>query len=352
MNALGNKLKSEETRRQQLDLILTMRNKMRYLTDKIRSDEIKPDTISKGVEELNALVSQSLVGLRGKISEEELALKRMELEMAEEKKRKDVAERQRIEEEETRRRRAELERKCMLENLEAMSIKSPPAASPEHNLQQLSEAQTRAQQERLDHELALRLAREGGTPMDALGFNGSGGSNQVSPLMLPRSAAVLQQRESQASKKHNLSKWKYSELRDTINTSCDIELLEACREEFHRRLKVYHEWKSRNAKLAKDTAVGDSEERAPQSIMQHALNGTLPGQRGSGTMRRPSDASGEERFFRIPFVRPSAVSGQKGWWFAHFQGQWIARQMELHPEKVPILLVAGKKRGPPILRRG
>jgi len=26
--------------------------------------------------------------------------------------------------------------------------------------------------------------------------------------------------------KFDLSKWKYSELRDTINTSCDIELLE------------------------------------------------------------------------------------------------------------------------------
>nr|2N0Z_A Chain A, Unconventional myosin-VI [Homo sapiens] len=41
-------------------------------------------------------------------------------------------------------------------------------------------------------------------------------------------------------KKYDLSKWKYAELRDTINTSCDIELLAACREEFHRRLKVYH----------------------------------------------------------------------------------------------------------------
>jgi len=26
--------------------------------------------------------------------------------------------------------------------------------------------------------------------------------------------------------KYDLSKWKYSELRDAINTSCDIELLE------------------------------------------------------------------------------------------------------------------------------
>jgi myosin-6 len=32
----------------------------------------------------------------------------------------------------------------------------------------------------------------------------------------------------------------YAELRDTINTSCYVDLLEACKEEFHRRLKVYH----------------------------------------------------------------------------------------------------------------
>lgn len=33
-------------------------------------------------------------------------------------------------------------------------------------------------------------------------------------------------REAAANKKYDLSKWKYAELRDTINTSCDIELLE------------------------------------------------------------------------------------------------------------------------------
>ena len=29
-------------------------------------------------------------------------------------------------------------------------------------------------------------------------------------------------------------------------------------------------------------------------------------------------------------------------WYAHFDGEWIARQMELHPDKPPILLVAGE----------
>ena len=49
-----------------------------------------------------------------------------------------------------------------------------------------------------------------------------------------------------------------------------------------------------------------------------------------------------QRYFRIPFVRPDAKGGKKGWWFAHFDGQWIARQLELHPEKAPVVLVQGK----------
>lgn len=57
-----------------------------------------------------------------------------------------------------------------------------------------------------------------------------------------------------------------------------------------------------------------------------------------------------QRFFRIPFVRPSTIlaspgqdNNKRGWWFAHFDGQYVARQMELHPDKQPILLVAGKE---------
>ena len=45
---------------------------------------------------------------------------------------------------------------------------------------------------------------------------------------LKRSSTVTAQREANANKKYDLSKWKYAELRDTINTSCDIELLGLC----------------------------------------------------------------------------------------------------------------------------
>lgn len=57
-----------------------------------------------------------------------------------------------------------------------------------------------------------------------------------------------------------------------------------------------------------------------------------------------------QRYFRIPFVRPAPncengsgdLTGKRGMWYAHFNGQYVARQMELHPDKPPILLVAGK----------
>lgn len=146
-----------------------------------------------------------------------------------------------------------------------------------------------------------------------------------------RSEAVKNQQANLAKSKYDLSKWKYSELRDTINTSCDIELLEACRHEFHRRLKVYHAWKAKNRKRT----TMDENERAPRSVMESAAK----------TPRLPQKAildNNTQRYFRIPFQRPGGDQAKRGWWYAHFDGQYVARQMELHPDKAPILLVAGK----------
>lgn len=332
---LAGKLKSPEERREQLEQTHAMRNKSRYLFEKIRADEIKPEAIKNGIDELNRLINQMLDHLRGKINEEERLLK-LEQEMTAERLRKEREEQAVKEQADMKRRKAEMEEKRIQETMANLATISSAPKPPSMNEVAATEAARRTnavrlQQEQQDHELALRLARENGNSPDSLMSNGSG---HISPVMLQRSPAVLQQREALASKKHDLSKWKYSELRDTINTSCDIELLEACREEFHRRLKVYHEWKAKN--LVKDGQAGNEfEERAPQSIMQNAaISNPRP--------VRPANNSGDSRYFRIPFVRPSVITGQKGWWFAHFEGQWIARQMELHPEKLPILLAAGE----------
>ena len=35
------------------------------------------------------------------------------------------------------------------------------------------------------------------------------------------------------------------------------------------------------------------------------------------------------------------TANKRGWWYAHFDGQYVARQMELHPDKPAILLISG-----------
>lgn len=51
-------------------------------------------------------------------------------------------------------------------------------------------------------------------------------SNIFNQIKYSRSENVRAQQQLIGKQKHDLSKWKYSELRDAINTSCDIELLE------------------------------------------------------------------------------------------------------------------------------
>lgn len=61
-----------------------------------------------------------------------------------------------------------------------------------------------------------------------------------------------------------------------------------------------------------------------------------------------SGAANTQRFFRIPFARPAdeyrdnPTQPKKGMWWAHFDDQYIARQMEIYPDKEPIILVAGE----------
>ena len=102
------------------------------------------------------------------------------------------------------------------------------------------------------------------------------------------------------------------------------DIAEACREEFHRRLKVYHAWKARNKK--KDSPFDDGL-RAPSSVTEQL--GKIPITMTGGPARK-SIISTDQRYFRLPFTRPNS-DGARGWWFAHFDGDWIARQMELHP---------------------
>uniref|UniRef100_A0A7N8Y7V3 Unconventional myosin-VI n=1 Tax=Mastacembelus armatus TaxID=205130 RepID=A0A7N8Y7V3_9TELE len=273
--------------------------------------------------EYQALVTRSeqlLTAMQNKKKEEEERerLRRIEEEMERERKRREEEERRRKQEEEDRRLRNLCVCVCVCVQME-MELQLQAEREEEAARQAVLE------QERRDRELALRIAQSEAELIPEE-------QRRLSPQVQASKAAA-------GAKKYELSKWKYAELRDAINTSCDIELLAACREEFHRRLKVYHAWKSKNKKRNTET-----EQRAPKSVTDYAQQNPappIPARQYEVAMNR------QQRYFRIPFIRPGdqykdPQNKKKGWWYAHFDGPWIARQMELHPDKHPILLVAGK----------
>lgn len=310
------------------------------LMAKIKSTMMTREQIQK---EYDALVQSSevlLSALQKKKQQEEEAerLRRIQEEMEKERKRREEDEQRRRKEEEERRMKLEMEAKRKQEEEERKKREDDEKriqAEVEAQLARQREEETQQQavleQERRDRELALRIARSEAELISD--------EAQADLAALRRGPAVQATKAAAGTKKHDLSKWKYAELRDTINTSCDIELLAACREEFHRRLKVYHAWKSKNKKRNTET-----EQRAPKSVTDYAQQNPaaqLPARQQEIEMNR------QQRFFRIPFIRPAdqykdPQNKKKGWWYAHFDGPWIARQMELHPDKPPILLVAGK----------
>ncbi|KJH44471.1 hypothetical protein DICVIV_09504 [Dictyocaulus viviparus] len=179
-----------------------------------------------------------------------------------------------------------------------------------------------AERERLDTMIATRLSRDSGraTMIDTPTTSMSSGSSIDS---------------TKSKTKHDLSAWRYAELRDTINTSTDMELLMACKEEFHRRLRIYNAWKSRNQS---DNEAARTTPRAPNAVYTNA-------QKRSIVAPQVNPALTMQRYFKIvislKIITDSRIV-QNGLWYAHFNGQWIQRQIEMHPNKSPVLLVAGR----------
>uniref|UniRef100_A0A665WRG8 Unconventional myosin-VI n=1 Tax=Echeneis naucrates TaxID=173247 RepID=A0A665WRG8_ECHNA len=296
---------------------------------------------------------QLLSSMQKKKQEEEESerLKHIEEEMEKERKRREKEEQ-----------RLMAKQKCCVMYLQA-ELEFQLAQEREEQVQRAAILE----QERRDRELAMRIAQseaeliteEGqmdaglrrylfhlvtcAAPMCALTFIYSL-SHPCSSVLYHRGPQVQATKAAAGVKKYDLSKWKYAELRDVINTSCDIELLAACREEFHRRLKVYHAWKSKNKKRNDD----GNDQRAPKSVTDYGFFSTEQNPTPPMTAQHQEVAMNrQQRYFRIPFIRPAdqykdPQNKKKGWWYAHFDGPWIARQMELHPDKQPIVLVAGK----------
>ncbi|XP_070491235.1 myosin heavy chain 95F isoform X2 [Chironomus tepperi] len=336
METIANQLKQdrESMMKQLKDIELQIDTAIK----KIKSNEkIKSSEIDGFLSQLTNKANQQMNTIRVKLqeqrnAEEQERLRQIQLKMEAERLAKEEEERRLREEEENRRKKAEMELRRKQEEAERLRMEEEDRkaalmlqAQLEKEAQEDSKYRQQLEQERRDHELALRLAQE------------SNGQLDESPQMSRKSEAIRAQQQMAGKQKYDLSKWKYSELRDAINTSCDIELLEACRHEFHRRLKVYHAWKAKNRKRT----TMEENERAPKSVMENAAKVPLRSQ----PVKNPDPASASvHRYFRIPFMRPNANvndNTNRGWWYAHFDGSYVARQMELHAEKPPILLIAG-----------
>uniref|UniRef100_A0A673KUR8 Unconventional myosin-VI n=1 Tax=Sinocyclocheilus rhinocerous TaxID=307959 RepID=A0A673KUR8_9TELE len=321
------------------------------LMAKIKSTVMSRKEIEQEYEGLVKRSEQLLSSMQKKKQEQEETerLKRIQEEMERERKRHKEEEQLRKQEEEDRHMKAEMEQKRKQEEEERKKREEEERVMQAELEMQLAlereeetQRQTMLEQERRDRELAMRIAQsEAELIQDEAQMDPSLRSvaKTASNLLSEVGAQVQANKVAAGVKKYDLSKWKYAELRDAINTSCDIEMLAACREEFHRRLKVYHAWKSKNKKRNTDTEM-----RAPKSVTDYAQQNPappVPARQQEIAMNR------QQRYFRIPFIRPAdqykdPQNKKKGWWYAHFDGPWIARQMELHPDKQPILLVAGK----------
>lgn len=277
-------------------------------------------------------------------------LAELEEQMAAERRRREQVEISRRRDDELKQQRAELELRRQaevrrLKSIETMQTNNNNNNNNDHHSRtKLVDSATDPisgyfeDQERRDYEIALRLAQDPASG-DQLGQT-SPTAKQISPHRAPLAPSenLANSRET----RYDLTKWKYSDLRDTINTSCDLELLEACKREFHRRLKVYHAWRAMNSRSQTNSGTSD-QMRAPSSVMNQ-LAGACDESAGAPAPSRLTSGEPEQRYFRIPFLKSGSPvgGGQRGWWFAHFDGQWIARQLELHPNREPILLVAGQ----------
>nr|XP_018907135.1 PREDICTED: myosin heavy chain 95F isoform X1 [Bemisia tabaci] len=347
MEALVQQLKKDDGSMKE---VKNLQMDMRNAVNKIKTNPgIKPEEIAalhtNLMNKSNSLMGQLQNKLTAqKSADEQQRLRKIQQEMDMEKRRNEEEEKRKVEEEASKKMKIEMEHRRKVEEeeqrrMDDLDEKTVVAIQAELE-KDAARRREQIEQERRDHELALRLAAESNgiiddiSPPQARLLDGRI-SNSASLNQLNRADALRSQLNSNS--KYDLSKWKYSELRDTINTSCDIELLEACRIEFHRRLKVYHAWKAKNRRRT----TMDENERAPRSVMDAASK--VP-----RTQAKAITTQSSQRYFRIPFIRPAnqnngAVldSNKRGWWYAHFDGQYVARQMELHPDKPPILLIAG-----------
>uniref|UniRef100_A0A158Q7T3 Myosin motor domain-containing protein n=1 Tax=Elaeophora elaphi TaxID=1147741 RepID=A0A158Q7T3_9BILA len=123
----------------------------------------------------------------------------------------------------------------------------------------------------------------------------------------------------------DLSKWHYTDIRNGINSN-DSKLSSACKNEYYRRMRAYNDWKERNM------ALKGLAHKTQKKVEDHKIT--------------------SDRYFRI--AASSLTNREKNLfgivgksqftvWYGHFRNGFIFRQIEISPNKSPILNIAGQK---------
>ncbi|KAI3385801.1 hypothetical protein SNEBB_000842 [Seison nebaliae] len=332
--------------------LMEIENKVKSVNDKQFHHEEIDESLLKFRKEINENFNEiketlEKENIRKKEERERLQILAMEMEQEKEKqrrlkeeeeeKRKDEQMRQEIEERrkkvEEESRRIEIERQKKEEK--QLKLKEQEKFKKE---EEDIECQKEIEQSKRDLEMSNRLKNEYRIEMD---------DQQVTGITSPSSssapvATIVVTKDG----KYDLSKFKYAELRVTINNSCDIDLIKACRREFHRRLHVYHAWKTkhrRNSLAARNSLTSSSiVNQSSNDLSQYDENELTraPSLLLKDTSQINIDLKAEDdsqRYFRLSHTTNDSV------WYGHFDGEWIARQMDVFVEgKRPArLLVAG-----------
>ncbi|XP_066921977.1 unconventional myosin-VI-like [Clytia hemisphaerica] len=310
--------------------VMKLKENVQKAIQQIKQSMMKQGAIDKLYDSLVKEINKQLNSLKSQkaAQEEQERLRKIQEQMEMEKRKREEEEKKRLQEDRQMKERAAKEAKMKKEaadqkrKAEEEKVQASMEKAKKEEDQKNLEISQREEQEQRDYELALRLAADPQTMVSD------------ERVQLKRNIATTD------AKYEKIRKWTYAELRDVINTSCDLDMLEACRVEYHRRLKVYHAWRKRNMEKNKNAPKA---QRAPVELIRQAELSAATTTFSSKSSKTNNNA---QRYFRVPFSKPTDQYRDReytksGWWYAHFDGNYIARQLEIHPNGA-LLLLAGK----------
>ncbi|CAJ0937964.1 unnamed protein product, partial [Mesorhabditis belari] len=216
---------------------------LELLVNFCKDQNVELDRIIVDYEKGVAHVDKMISDLRGQLAADEAArLAEIERKMVEEREREEkeqqeaILKAQEVERYEAKRREMEAERVRV--EAEFQKRQAEEKAREMTALAEEQEKRAREEQKRLDGLVAARLASEKGAQATMI-------ESPAPPTIVIGSSTPSGNSSQPKRAKLDLASWKYSDLRETINTAQDADLLAACKEEFHRRLRVYNGWKQK-----------------------------------------------------------------------------------------------------------